>query len=96
MYVFAVGVSPDERRKVVGIGGVESSDLEGELVFTKDNKIVHQEPVPQGVEEPIKNEIWFAEFTNTGRHASYSSDVVFLVAQGTSRNGPYFSLSPLA
>jgi hypothetical protein len=95
MYVFAVGVSPVERRKVVGVDGVETSDLEGELVFTKDRRIVHQEPVPEGIEEPIKNEIWFSERVNTGQHATYSSDVEFLVIQGTSKNGPTFSLSPV-
>jgi hypothetical protein len=95
MYVFAVGVSPEELRQVVGIDGVENIDLEGELVFTKGGKIVHQEPVPEGVEEPIKNEISFAELTNTGRRVTYSSDVVFLVVQGTSRNGPTFSLLPV-
>jgi hypothetical protein len=93
MYVFAVGVSPSERRKIVGVESVETSDLDGELVFTKGGKIVHQEPIPEGLEEPIKNEIGFAEFTNTAQHATYASDVMFSVAQGTSKNGPNFALS---
>ena len=95
MLVFAVGVTPAERKKAVGVEGVETIDLDGELVFTNDGKIVHQEPLPEGVEEPIKNEIWFAELTNTGQYATYSSDVVFRVARSTSRNGPSFSLSPI-
>lgn len=92
MYVFAVGVSPSERREIAGADGVETIDLEGELVFTKAGRIVHQEPVAEGVERPIKDEISFAEITNTGESQSYPPDIVFAVKQGTSKNGSYFSL----
>jgi hypothetical protein len=94
MYVFAVGVTPAERKRIVGADGVETSDLEAELVFTKDGKIVHQEPVPEGVEDPIRNEVWFSGFENTAQTASYSAEVAFSITQSTSSNGPYFCLTP--
>jgi hypothetical protein len=93
MYVFSVGSSLSDRERIVGQPGVQSVDLEGEMVFTKAGKIVHQEPMPEGVELPLKNEVGFAENTNTGGHSEYSPITSFSVAISQSKNGRYFVLS---
>jgi hypothetical protein len=96
MYVFDSGSSAQERIKVVGAAGVEMSDLEGEIVFTQGTRIVYQEPRPQGFEEPIKNEIWFADFpAQTGSHTIYLPTAAFMVTASTLKDGPAFELKPV-
>ncbi|HKF45889.1 MAG TPA: hypothetical protein VKB38_00930 [Terracidiphilus sp.] len=92
MYFFDVGSSRSEREHAVGIKGVEVSDLEGELVFTRSGRITHQEPVRTGVEEPLKNEISFSGLPATGGILKFASSARFEVQQESSKNGPYFIL----
>jgi hypothetical protein len=58
MFYFDYGVDPSERRRVIGTSLV-TPELERQLVFLRDGKVIENELLPTDVEKPIANQIVF-------------------------------------
>jgi hypothetical protein len=59
MFYFDYGVTPSDRRRVVGIG-FDTHELERQIVFLRDGRVVENEFLPTDIEKPIANQIVFA------------------------------------
>jgi hypothetical protein len=94
MYAFEMGIGASEMNQLLGTNDAEYCDLQRHLIFLKNGKIVFQECEPEGIEEATKNEMTF-DIPETGKYKSYPHDVVFLVTQGTSKEGPWFNLKQI-
>ena len=59
MFYFDYNITPSERRRVVGIG-FDTHELERQIVFLRDGRVVKNEFLPTDIEKPIANEIAFS------------------------------------
>ncbi len=58
MFYFDYGVAPSDRRRAIG-NSLSTHELERQVVFLRDGKIIDNEFLPTDVEKPIGNQIVF-------------------------------------
>lgn len=58
MFSFDYGVSPSDREKAVGIS-FKTHELERQIVFVRDGKVILNEFLPTDIEKPVLNSIVF-------------------------------------
>jgi hypothetical protein len=92
MYAFKYTATKQDREKALGMTDDGYRDLERQLVFLKNGKLVFQESEPTNAEHPIKNEVVF-DIPDTESFKSYPHGTVFSVTALRSDSGPYFQLS---
>jgi hypothetical protein len=59
MFYFDYGITPSDRRRVVGIG-FDTHELERQIVFLRGGRVVENEFLPTDIEKPIANQVVFA------------------------------------
>lgn len=92
MYAFKYTATKQDRETALGMKDDGYRDLERQLVFLKNGKIVFQESEPTNSEHPIKNEVVF-DIPDAEAFKSFPREAVFSVNQARSEIGPYFQLS---
>ena len=92
MYAFKYTATAQDRERVLGTKAVGYRDLERQLVFLKDGKVVHQESEPTNVEHPVRNEVVF-DIPDSAAFKSYPHEAAFWVNRLSSSAGPYYELS---
>ena len=73
MFYFDYGVDPSDRRNAVGIG-FDTHELEREIVFLRDGKVIDNEFLPTDVEKPIANQIVFETNGNDSSMSTFACD----------------------
>lgn len=58
MFYFEYGVAPSDRERAVGTS-FNTRELQRQLVFLRDGKVIDNEFLPTDVEKPIANQIVF-------------------------------------
>lgn len=91
MYAFKYTATEQDREHALGMKDIGYRDLERQIVFLKDGKIVHQESEPTNVEHPVKNEVVF-DIPDAVAFKSYSRGTEFTVDRLNGKLGPYFQL----
>jgi hypothetical protein len=92
LYAFKYTATEQDRERALGTKDVGYRDLERQLVFLKDGKIVHQESESTNVEHPVKNEVVF-DIPDAVAFKSYPRGTVFSINQLNGSSGPYYELS---
>jgi hypothetical protein len=73
MFYFDYGVDPSERRRAVGTN-FDTHELERQLVFLRDGKVIDNEFLPTDVEKPIANQIVFETDESDKRMSPFACD----------------------
>jgi hypothetical protein len=94
MYAFKYTATEPDREKALGMKDDGYRDLERQLVFLKNGKIVFQESEPTNAEHPIKNEVVF-DIPDAEASKSFSRETVFSVTKLRSEAGRYFQLNQM-
>jgi hypothetical protein len=92
LYVFKYTATEKDREQALGMKDDGYRDLERQLVFLKNGKIVFQESEPTNVEHPIKDEVVF-DIPDAAAFKSYANGAEFSVTQVTGESGPHYQLS---
>jgi hypothetical protein len=92
MYVFQYNATKADRERALGMNDDGYQDLQRQLVFVNNGRIVFQESEPTNIEHPIKNEVVF-DIPGTETFASYPRGTLFSVQQLSSEAGAYFKLT---
>ena len=91
MYAFKYVATKLDRELALGTKDQEFTELERQIVFVKDGRIVFQESEATNVEHPIKNEVIF-DIPDDATSKSYVHGVVFSAIEKRGEDGPYFLL----
>lgn len=94
LYVFDYDSSATDREKILGVPDEGFTEFQGQLVFMKSGKIVHQERQPEDIEHRVKDEICF-DIPQEARYASYFHDERFAVTKVDGQDGIYYVLKPI-
>jgi len=93
MYAFKYTATSKDRDAALGVKDEGYRELERQLVFLKDGKIVYQESEPTNVEHLVRNEVVF-DMPDDAFFRSYPLGTVFSATVLSSTAGPYYRLTP--
>ena len=95
MYAFKYTATSKDREAALGIKDEGYRELERQLVFLSNGRIVYQESEPTNVEHLVKNEVVF-DMPDEASFSSYPKGTVFSAnEQRSSESGPYYRLAQL-
>jgi len=92
-FFFNDATTEQERTNALGTGDVGFSELQDQLVFLRDGRVVYQESEPTNIEKNLKDQIGF-EALDGKNFTFFVPDVVFQVSVESGPDGPWYLLRP--